>query len=340
VLIVVLFFAVVQRRDLLNSKSLSSHFQAKDAQEFMACCSNECAHIGESRITASDLMPLELEDWLSSSIVEEGATRNLFITNFGRGICGDYSENWRDQTDVVEALRFVFGAVAEILKIAVKGRIGFVELASVGEAVEAKAALEGTMVNGRAIFIRYTAEQFPKRDPGKLPHFAKKIRRKSDVIQSPANPSLASPNLIDYHHPLNKLAISSSNAMIPQATRKNKHDLTDSKEYIKHTPESSLHISNFGQEAIVDDLLDMFSPHCDIESVVMKGTYGKLLLLEFRAVRGLFVQIFDNEMCVILFSTFFLNVTSSFYQLPIPRRCDRREGICRQHAALREWMAD
>jgi len=259
----------------------------------MACCSKENAHIGESHITASDLMPLELEDWLSSSIVEEGATRNLFITNFGRGICGDYSENWRDQVDIVEALRSAFGAVAEILKIAVKGSIGFVELASVGEAVEAKAALEGTMVNGRAIFIRYTAEQFPKRDPGKLPHFAKKIRRKSDVIQPPANPSLAhthdplqeaSPNLIDYQHPPNKIDIPSSNAMVSQATRKNKHGLADSKEYIRHTPESSLHISNFGQEATADDLLDMFSPHCDIESVVMKGTYGKLLQFGLRAI--------------------------------------------------------
>uniref|UniRef100_A0A7S2BS43 RRM domain-containing protein n=1 Tax=Octactis speculum TaxID=3111310 RepID=A0A7S2BS43_9STRA len=155
------------------------------AADLLECCCKQPAYIGHTPIFVNIAKPPAIVPWLRQHIVA-GATRNLFMAHYG-------------SDSRFEEIRAMFLQFCDVVEMVVKGSYIFIHTCSIAEAVQAKSHLEGMLIGGRPIVLKYAKEKGAHREGGKIPvmfskpHMLRQPSQPNSVNQYP--PRFVSKNL-------------------------------------------------------------------------------------------------------------------------------------------------
>lgn len=132
-----------------------------DAVDFYECCQTQAPYIGNRHIFVNPAKPPNAEAWIKEAVAN-GATRNLFMTNYGPVRLDD--------------VRGLFSNFCEVLDIVVKPNYTFIHTSSIRGAVIAKNHLDGFIIGGRKIVLNFAQEKVGPNPPSFSPAAAIEYR--------------------------------------------------------------------------------------------------------------------------------------------------------------------
>ena len=137
-----------------SSSAFINFVHVRDAMAVFAACNTEPCFIGQAPVTVQLASPPP-EDQLLNQHISSGATRSIFLTNYGVARAEEIETAFRHYCAQFE---FVF-----------KGTYSFINTESIATAVQARAALNNTVLGGSPIQISHAKEVETKREAGQLP---------------------------------------------------------------------------------------------------------------------------------------------------------------------------
>lgn len=275
------------------------------ARDFFEACTAQPTFIGDHQINVSAAKAPRMEPWVKEQIAA-GATRNLFMANYGPA-----------RVDEVHAM---FSQFCDVVDIVVKGSYSFIHTASVAGAVQAKTRLEGMFVGGKPIVLNYAKEKGAGRDPGQIPGlFSRPHAPWQTNSLAHSAPSVATRNLhvcnygegvtveqlralFDLHcevldvvfkedycfvntssvhgavaakHFLQGVLVNDSEIKINFAKEKQLQvgAVGGVSGNVAIPPSRNLHVSEFGPGTTEEHVVALFAQYCTVKSVVMKSGY-------------------------------------------------------------------
>jgi RNA recognition motif-containing protein len=140
--------------DEATRQSYVNFVNAHSAAEMLQTCQLKEVYLGQGRVQIGPATPPPDDPALLQHIAA-GATRNLFVSNFG--------------TAGLEELQVLFSQYAIVVEMFSKGTYMFVNTANVAGAVHAKTFLDNQSVGGSMLKVQYAKEPQPKHEPNDFP---------------------------------------------------------------------------------------------------------------------------------------------------------------------------